>query len=365
MKKPKSKEVTDDFWYDCLNTQEEKAINGISRYKKYSNYYVRNNNNNKKLKNNHNIILNISHDNKNNKKKGKNSSNKVNMNKTIENQYLSKIYQNHQILKENLETNKEEKEILELKRKKAMRRCHGLYAYGVEVKKTKILDEENNKKEKAKDEMSNCTFRPKLYKYSKSKQAKFIPDTKYNKTHIPKTNKSNNIVSSNGDYKITSSNLNTIENGVTKKNYKNFNKYTINNDEDDWNDFDQCTFKPRIIKKNIKRVFGKSKSMANEKDNAEFILRYNKAREEYMIKKLKKISTKDDSYETTLITLANRLNNKPYRNEPYLQKNIKNRNFSMADYKDSSAEYRRINIEKNIINNLRNDLLDIDLNEEE
>lgn len=366
MKMPKSKEVTDDFWYDCLNTQEENTINRFLPYKKYYYYHAKNNNIKNRLKNNHNIAINISsHDNKNNKKKEKNSSSKENNNKTIENQNFSKIYQNHQILKESLETNREEKELLEQKRKKAMKRCHGLYAYGVEVKKTKILDEENNKKEKAKDEMINCTFKPKLYKYIRSKQSKFILNTNYNKNQMPKTNKINNIVRSNYEYKITSSNANTIENGVTKKNIKNFHKYTINNEEDDSNDFGQCTFKPKIRKKNIKRVFRKSNSMANEKDNAEFILRYNKAREEYMIKKLKKITTKDDSYETTLITLANRLNNKPERNEFYLQKNVKNRNFSMADYKDSSADYRRMNIERNIINNLRNELLDIDLNEEE
>ena len=249
-------------------------------------------------------------------------------------------------------------------------RCLGLYAYGVEVKKAKLLNDENNKKEKVKDEMSQCTFRPKISKYSHSIQSKFNPELNYK-------NKNNNIINSNGDYKINNinTNVNTIENGVIKKNVKKIKnnniKNNINNDYEDSDDLEECTFKPKIIKKNVRKVFAKSKSLANEKDNAEFILRYTKAREEYMIKKLKKISTKDYSYDMTLFSLANRLNNKNGINDIYdekLPKNNKKRNMSMNDYKDyyiDNKKQKQINIEQNIIKSLRNDLLDIDLNEEE
>ena len=361
MKKPISKEITEDFWNDCYENQDSKLMNELLPKKNYSNYYGRNNNIKKK------ISINIkSH---NNKKKVKNSSNIIN-NKTADNPNLSKIYQNHQILKDNIEIQKADNKDLELKRKNAMMRCLGLYAYGVEVKKAKLLNDENNKKEKVKDEMSQCTFRPKIGKYSQSIQSKYNPELNHK-------NKNSNIINSNGDYKINNTNTNTIENGVTnKKNIKNLKnnniKKKINNyDDEDSDDLEECTFKPKISKKNIKRVFAKSKSLANEKDNAEFILRYTKAREEYMIKKLKKISSKDYSYDMTLFSLANRLNNKNNKNginDIYDEKIPKNkkRNISMNDYKDYSVDNKRqINIEPNIINSLRNDLLDIDLNEEE
>ena len=368
MKKPLQKEVTEDFWNDCLENQDFKLINNLLQKKNYSNYYGRNNNIKKKIKNNHNYSINIvSHINNNNKKKVSTSSNKIN-NKTADNPNLSKIYQNHQFLKDNIEIQKVDKD-LELKRKNAMMRCLGLYAYGVEVKKAKLLNDENNKKEKVKDEMSKCTFKPKIGKYSHAIQSKYNPELTHNNN-----NNNNIIINSNGEYKITNTNTNIIENGVTKKNIKNLknNKNSINKDDEESDDLEECTFKPKISKKNIKRVFGKSKSLANEKDNAEFILRYTKAREDYMIKKLKKISTKDYSYDMALFSLANKLNNKNNKNtlndvyNEKIPKNNKKRNLSMNDYKDFSVNNKKqINIEQNIINSLRNDLLDIDLNEEE
>ena len=366
MQSPLTKDLTDDFWNDCFNNQEAKTVSQLLPYRQYC--YGRNNNKKNfriKQKNNQ-ASMNIS-SHKHNKK---NNSNKT-QNRTMDNPNLAKIYKNHTVLQEHIETNKVDKE-LELKRKNAQLRCLGLYAYGVEVKKAKILNDENTKKEKLKSEMSKCTFKPKISKYSKNKQTKFSPDFYYNKNK--KQNNKINTINSNGDYKLTTiSNTNTIENGVTKKiNKTKNNKNTINtiNNEEDSDNFEECTFKPKINKKNIKKVFGKSKSLANEKDNAEFFLRYNKAREEYMIKKLKKLSTKDDSYETTLMILTNKMNNKHYKNnskdnnyDGKMQKNNNKRN--MMDNMDSSFYSKQLNIEKNIINNLRNDLLTIDLNDEE
>ena len=86
-----------------------------------------------------------------------------------------------------------------------------------------------------------------------------------------------------------------------------------------------------------------------------------------MIKKFKKISFKDESYDTTLLSLANRFNNKHYKNglnnfyDKKKQKNNNRMNLSM----DSPNEKKNIYIDKDIISNLRNDLLTLVLNEED
>ena len=348
----------DDFWNDCYDVKLAESLKNDN----YGQYYGRNINNKKKFKNNKNVYINLSYEKKNNRKKKNDSKNKSNNNKTIENNNFSKIYKNHQILEENLENNNKIDKDLELKKKNAMMRCHGLYAYGVEVKKAKLLNDENNKKEKIKDEMSKCTFKPKISKYSQKRQ-NLSPNRNYNKNNYQKNIKNN--IKQNSEYKKNNLNEKLIENGVTKNNRnKNINNY----DEEDSNSLEECTFKPKISKKNIQKVFDKTKSLANEKDNAEFILRYTKAREDYMIKKLKKISTKDDSYDATLLTLANKLNNKQYKNGSNELTDSKNPNNNVY-LREHNNEYlenkKKMNISNNIINNLRNNLLDINLNEEE
>ena len=344
-KKLLTKEVTEDFWRDCLDMNDAQALSEFMSYKKYAN----GRNNLKRSKNNH-------------KKKKNNPKYGYTNNKTIENESFMKVYKNHPILKENVENNIDRES--EMRKKNAMNRCLGLYAYGVEVKKQKLLDDENNKKEKIKDEITPCTFRPKLNKYSKSRQNKINPENYFN--YNKKTKNKNNKGNSNGDYRIVSSS--SYDNGVNKNTIKikNQNK-TIAHDEQDISYMDKYTFKPKIPRKNIKKVFGKSKSLANEKDNAEFFLRYARAREEYMIKKFKKISIKDDSYDTTLLSLANRFNNKQYKNglnNNYEIKNKKNNN-RMNLSMDSPIEKKNNYIDKDIISNLRNDLLTLDLNEED
>ena len=121
----------------------------------------------------------------------------------------------------------------------------------------------------------------------------------------------------------------------------------------------ECTFHPKIYKRNIDKVFSQEKSLANEKDNDQFFLRYNKAREDYMTKKLKQISTKDECYNT-LLTIFNNYNNKHQRNK-------KERN-SMNDNKNENGynldNKRTINVDKKFIQSLRNELLSIDLNDD-
>ena len=359
-KKLITKEVTEDFWRDCLDIQDVKSSSEYMPYRNNPNENKKGRNNLKQSKNNNNYI-NIIQNHRKKKNIAKFRSN--NNNKTIENESFMKVYKNHPILQENVKTNKFDKE-LEMRKKNAMNRCLGLYAYGIEVKKQKLLDDENNKKEKIKDEITPCTFRPKIGKYSNSRQNKINPENyfNYNKKSKNKNNKGN----SNGDYRIVSSS--SYDNGVNKNTIKikNQNK-TIAHDEQDISYLDKYTFKPKIPRKNIKKVFGKSKSLANEKDNAEFFLRYARAREEYMIKKFKKISIKDDSYDTTLLSLANRFNNKQYKNGLNNNYDIKNKNNynRMNLSMDSPIEKKNNYIDKDIINNLRNDLLTLDLNEED
>ena len=356
-KKLITKEVTEDFWRDCLDMQDVKSSSEYIPYRLNTNENRNGRNILKKSKNNHNNYANLIQ----NHKKKKYISKDRNNNKTIENESFMKVYKNHPILQENVKTNKFDKE-LEMRKKNAMNRCLGLYAYGVEVKKQKLLNDENNKKERMKDEISPCTFRPKISKYAKAKQNKFNPENYFNYNKKSKNYKGN----SNGDYRIVSSN--SYDNGIYKHTIKikNQNK-TIANDEEDISYIGECTFKPKIPRRDIKKVFAKSKSLANEKDNAEFFLRYARAREEYMIKKFKKISVKDDSYDTTLLTLANRFNNKHYKNglnNFYGVKNQKNNN-RMNLSMDSPTEKKNIYIDKDIISSLRNDLLTLDLNEED
>ena len=82
-----------------------------------------------------------------------------------------------------------------------------------------------------------------------------------------------------------------------------------------------------------------------------------------MIKKFKKISLKDESYDTTLLSLANRFNNKHYKNGLNNFYNVKNQknNYRMNLSMDSPIEKKNNYIDKDIISNLRNDLLTLDL----
>ena len=59
------------------------------------------------------------------------------------------------------------------------------------------------------------------------------------------------------------------------------------------NDFEECTFKPKFVKqpseieKMLKHRRKNRKSISEKKENEEFILRYTKARDEYLIKRFK------------------------------------------------------------------------------
>ena len=159
-----SKDLTEDFWNDCMNSESPIPLEIIVPYKNFSKTLGKNNNKDK-VQNKSKYLLNLysfKYPNHNSPKKSKAKSSKEKLkHKTIENSTFIKIYQNHPMLHENNLRSQEEKN-LKKKKKNALLRCQGLYAYGIEVKKEKLLNDENEKKERIKEEIIPSTFKPKI-----------------------------------------------------------------------------------------------------------------------------------------------------------------------------------------------------------
>ena len=166
MNREKSYTKTDDFWEDCQD------IKNIS----FNN--INNSPENIKLKNIEgkiNIQLrtskyNMSKDNNTTKNSTNSNSKSVNCKKTKKNNRnfnspcVEKMYKNliskYPEICENIE---QEKNIdKKLRCKRALLRCYGLYSYGVEIKKNIQYNKEQNDIKKTNDELSLCTFKPKI-----------------------------------------------------------------------------------------------------------------------------------------------------------------------------------------------------------
>ena len=351
MSKLISKDLTDDFWNDCNNNQTDTPSKLIFPYKNFSKTFGRNNYK-EKVKNKTKYLLNLYSSQYPNPRAKKNSPSKTKKkHKTLENSNFIKIYRNHPLLHIKPHRSQEEKNFKQRK-KNALLRCLGLYAYGIEVKKEKLLNDENAKKEKIKEEILPCTFKPKISKYSSMKKARFLTDAN-NKIKLKKNDNKINLIT---DYKST---LSTNDNGAAKNNMRN-NKHIITQETNELSEKNkECTFMPKIIKRNIDKIFSQSKSLANEKDNDQFFLRYNQARENYMTKKIKQLSSKDESYSTMMALLKN-FTHKHHRNKKV--------RYSKNDYKNGNEicweNKRTINVDQSIVLNLRNELLGIDLSDE-
>ena len=356
-------EIIDDFWTDCIDQKDKKFSkankNSIkSPYSKKSsdilienNEYINNKNSLKKNKNsmkskylneskknysNINILHTSQNRNKNNEK------------------YLINIYNKHPSFAEEVKN----EEIKKLKYKKALNRCLGLYKYGKELQKNLEMNKENNERQRKKNDISLCTFKPKI-----NKKILFLND----KNVINNTQKQNRLYN---DYKQSQKQkIKSMENAR--------NKSLIKDEE-----FKECTFKPKFVREpsQIEKIIinrrKNAKSISNKKENEDFILRYIKARDEYLIKRFKKLNRKDDSYDNSLISLTKRLCNKQYKN--YLNVNntillfgetISTNNFinsSIADFRgltiaNTAPEKKKQKI--NYIIGLRKNLHDIDLND--
>ena len=357
MKKFKSKEVTEEFWNDCTNIKKSSSLEPFDRMISYNKYY-KNFGRNKKLdkKNNKDEsnskdklnLYTFQYQSNNSKKKKSRSKSK---NKTTENPDFSRIYKKHPLIHKITTIHSEEEKENKEKKKNALIRCLGLYAYGVEVKKEKLLNEKNIRINRTKEEILKCTFKPKINKSSYSKKAKFLNNFINKSNYIKDENNLSNV------YKISA--LNSHDNSENKKKEKKkyYDKYNDNKEEEKISKLEEYTFRPKLYKQNLNKVFHRSKSIENARYSNQFIWRYNKARENYMIKKIKKLSNKDECYETLLVEYDDITN----RNEV-------NNNFSPTiDRNKNNHLNNKINIKsiKNVIQTLRKELLEINLNDEE
>jgi len=350
-------EILDDFWKDCMDQKEKKYIknNSNSKIPQKNNKLniITENENQIKSLNNKNYINSILFE-------PQNKSNiNINSNRNKNKKYLMKIYNKHPSFIEEIKN----QEIKKIKSKNALNRCLGLYSYGLELQKNMKLNKENSENERKKNDIKLCTFKPKINRKILYIDDKNIIKGKYNRLYNNNKNSEKNL---NNSKKQKGKSMENIRNS----NYLNDNK-----------DFEECTFKPKFVKnpsqieKIIKHRKNK-KSISERRENEEFILRYTKARDEYLIRRFKKLYKKDDSYDNSLLSLTKRLCNQQYKN--YLNVNntillfgetINTNNFihsSIADFRgltiaNTVPEKKKKKIDYVI--GLRKNLHDIDLNE--
>ena len=374
-------EILDDFWKDCIEQKNKK--------------HPKNNTNAKYIQKSNNLYINIEieNDKTNSQSKNKNikshSSSKLIEPKTNNNKnkinlknekYLIKIYKKHPSFIEEIKN----EEIKKIKRKNALNRCLGLYSYGLELQKNLKLNKENNEIQKKKNDILLCPFKPKINKKILYLNDDNIIERKYNKINNNNNINNNNVQNINS---INNINNKDINKNPKKQKVKSVEHARNNNYINKKNDFEECTFKPKLIKnpskieKILKLRRKNKKSISERRENEEFILRYTKARDEYLIRRFIKLNKKDDSYDNSLLSLTKRLCNQQYKN--YLNVNnticlfgetintINTNNYinsSIADFRgltiaNTVPEKKKKKI--NYIIGLRKNLHSIDLNEAE
>ena len=379
-------ETIDDFWNDCISPTQKQ----ISSKKNYYQFSKQNSQNN-----NYNIGRNFQ-----NKLSSKNKNIPKTINTTVKKnpklnasaeKMLNNIYNRHPSLSSELKN----KELKKLKSKDALIRCYGLYAYGLELQKALKMNGEHNKTKQMQNDLASCTFKPKTNKRKKIYGNEIVKRYNNNRFYQPAPKKNINKSFDDRYSYINNYNYNKNNNNGYKDNYNNgdndnngFNDNNIYHDKAWKEEMKECTFKPYINNyKLVKRLYNnqrsKNGSLTNEKETAEFILRYTKARDEYMIKRFKKLSRKDDSYDNSFLALTTRLCNQQYRN--YLNvnssiplfgetinqtiPNINCINSSIGDFKGLSVchslpnnNHRKNNYKDDYVDELRKSLLSIDLN---
>ena len=350
-------EILDDFWKDCMDQKEKKYIknNSNSKIPQKNNKLniITENENQIKSLNNKNYINSILFE-----PQSKSNIN-INSNRNKNKKYLMKIYNKHPSFIEEIKN----QEIKKIKSKNALNRCLGLYSYGLELQKNMKLNKENSENERKKNDIKLCTFKPKINRKILYIDDKNIIKGKYNRLYNNNKSSEKNL---NNSKKQKGKSMENIRNS----NYLNDNK-----------DFEECTFKPKFVKNpsQIEKIIKhrkNNKSISERRENEEFILRYTKARDEYLIRRFKKLYRKDDSYDNSLLSLTKRLCNQQYKN--YLNVNntillfgetINTNNFihsSIADFRgltiaNTVPEKKKKKIDYVI--GLRKNLHDIDLNE--
>ena len=245
-----------------------------------------------------------------------NNDNSSNSNRSHINNYYKKLC--HKI--PNLYKEEQNSIIKKKQIKKSLKHSLLLYTYGLEQKKVIQNNFIKNKLHKEKEELKLCTWKPTLYKPNQ-------------------TRTNNNINQNTKRIKNEVNNTNQLIEMINKK---------------------ECTFKPKINtnkgKDNIKNIFNRSKSVVlyTDKENFSFMLRYKKARDEYMIKRFKKLSVKDESYRNSFLEMTSRDCEKNYKNYLNVNNNIEVYDLDLkSNYNDnkyifnlSSGNYSSVNSKK-------------------
>lgn len=163
------------------------------------------------------------------------------------------------------------KEMEKLKRKCAEERCLNMYAYAIQQQEYQQNLRNEQKIKKMEDELQECTWKPKLNKRTKAQEKK-----------------------------INQIGVNVYDRDQARSKKKNKQKHlkqlTVNNSYDDIlekNDVNnKFMFRPRVNSNpNLEKMF--RNSFLTKRENAEFVMRYYKAREESLSKR---VYTKENSY---------------------------------------------------------------------
>ena len=250
----------DDFWKDCIDNQNNLLLKTKNKKKSIK---IRNNNNLNTFKSNK-IIDRRRNINKNNIVKIK-----TNVYYSAVNKIYEKLIQKHPELFQN-KSNKDKKRI-----QNSMLKSIALYKDGIEKKKLIEKNMKENSQKKLNKELSLCTFRPKI---SKRKNEEENANPFYRRIY-------------------------ERDLGKIQKNKKLNRSLEVIKNENILNNKSKIRFKTN-----------KSQIIFTGRENAEFILRYTKARDEKMFKIMKKIYKKDDSYDYYLHTLTSRIGNNEYKN---------------------------------------------------
>ena len=234
-------------------------------------------------------------------------------------------------------------EILEKEKKKKGKNLGIKKLYNEEMKKRKKREKENQERKQMiiDKELSLYTFKPKILKRKKD------DNVIYRKYYEKDIKKIKNLRNGNK----SEDNIKTERNKVEKKS-----------------------------KEKKKKKLKKSQSFFDEKENAQFILRYVKARDEKMMKEIQKLYKKDDSYSYYLNTVTSRLGNNEYKNilnvnhsiGLYGESIIKNTylnspigDFKGLDYNDNSLIQQTKKSKKIIMNEIRKSLQNLETYQEE
>ena len=285
--------VLDDFWDDCQIFLNNSNVNNSNENKTTLNKTSKKKNNNIK-----NSIITKTQQNKSMIDITNNKIKKLKINNM-----LYKLFEKNPSLYEDYKR----EEIEKYKRKNAEQRCLSLYAFALvqqqylkDLRKGQILNNEKN-------ELEKCTWKPKTNKLTKIQKLKFDSLGK----NIYLRDKNRSLIklrqkSLERSDEIDNYNKLFLNNIKIKKNndIKNEEKNKINKNKN----------KIKNLNKKFKTMFDNNKSLYTDRNTSEFILRYTKARDEHMIRRFKKLSNKDDSYDNSYYEISMRNYDPDYKN---------------------------------------------------